>query len=77
LISLFVCLFAAAWLFDGLSPWFGGEREREREFLGKIPFFSTFSFQQTFALILVVFWVIDYLEQNPFVPGSSVISSSR
>jgi hypothetical protein len=41
--SLIVCLFAAAGLFDGLSPWFVGERE----FLRKIPFFSTFSFQQT------------------------------
>jgi hypothetical protein len=28
-------------------------------------------------LILVVFWVIDCLEQNPFVPGCFVISSSR
>jgi hypothetical protein len=56
--SSIVCLCAAPGLLDGLSPWFG---EREREFLRKIPFFSTFSFQQTCALIFVVFWVIDCL----------------
>jgi hypothetical protein len=40
--SSIVCLFAAAGLF-GLSPWFGGERERERV-LKENPIFQYFFF---------------------------------